>query len=443
MQAADDTHDHPIRRLISYVIDTGPVNDGQWRWKFTRILALFGPGSVPFAVILASTQNQILRDDYGMGLETLIIGAATGTAVILARFRPIWAWALVLGSLIATALFSVVDQWQPWPATAPTVFALLVMQFALARDCRVWIAIGGWLSYTAVGVWAIWAFNTGAVSLNPLNAVGGPNPATDNLPLTALLGAVAFLIGLSVRIWRQGRVRIAEEERVSEEERTRRRVLEERTRLARELHDIVAHHMSVIAVQASTAEYRISDLSEEAKDEFRSIGGQARGSLAEMRRLLTVLRSEDQTQLREPQPGPEALASLVEAVDRSGTPTTLAMQGMPDDLPETIALTVFRVVQEALSNVVRHAAGAETDVEVQGVDGQVVITVVNAAPPPGAGSPETQGTGLGLAGMRERVALEGGTLETGTTAEGGFAVRAVLPTTATAPAGSATEEGTA
>nr|WP_255672797.1 histidine kinase [Glycomyces amatae] len=242
-----------------------------------------------------------------------------------------------------------------------------------------------------------------------------------------MLGALAFLVGLTVRIWRQGRARVAEEERVAESERQRRRLLEERTRIARELHDVVAHHMSVITVQASTAEYRLAGLGEDAKAEFRSISDQARESLAEMRRLLGVLRREDEAVAREPQPGPEGLRGLAEAVDRAGTPVALEVAQLPGDLPESVALTVFRVVQEALSNVVRHAPGARTAVAVACEGGQVVVTVVNGRPPGGAPDPDPHGSGFGLVGMRERVVLDGGTLETGPTGEGGFRVRAALP----------------
>src|SRR5690606_38797300 len=167
---------------------------------------------------------------------------------------------------------------------------------------------------------------------------------------------------------------------------------------------------------------------EAAREEFRSISEQARQSLSEMRRLLAVLRDEDRSRLRDPMPGPEGLAGLVEAVDRSGTPTRLLAVELPEDLPETVGLTVYRVTQEALSNVVRHAAGAATEVEVREEDGSVVVTVVNAARPDGGGAPESDGSGLGLVGMRERVVIAGGELEAGPTEDGGFRVRAEVPT---------------
>ncbi|GAB3661737.1 histidine kinase [Glycomyces tarimensis] len=417
-----------MRRVISYLISTGPVGDGSWRWKFTTVLALIGPGSVPLALLLFANQSEMLLVTYHMDWGP-VLGAMTGAAVIVARFRPVVAALLVMGVLLSTALGSGDFGYEPWPMTVPSIFAYLVVQFALARDCRVWVSIGAWLAYVAAGTWALWAVNARIlhiVKVFPFDA----NPASENLSLVALYGALAFLAGLSVRIWRHGRSRVAEEEQVASAERGRRRMLEERTRIARELHDIVAHHMSVIAVQASTAEYRLQGLDDAARAEFQSISEQARESLTEMRRLLAVLRNEDEAGLREPQPGPEGIGGLVEAVDRSGTPTTLTTVDLPGGLPETVALTVYRVVQEALSNVVRHAAGAATEVEVRGEDGSVVVTVVNAPPPDGGAPPEPDGAGLGLVGMRERVVLEGGTLDAGPTARGGFRVRAVLPATA-------------
>ncbi|MEU5157619.1 histidine kinase [Glycomyces sp. NPDC021274] len=422
-----------IRVVVGYLIAAGPVGSGTWRWRFSTTLALVGPGSVPFALVLLFTQYGMFREDYQIAWGALP-AFATAAAVVLARFRPVEAWMLVMASLLATMFGADFVGWLPWPLTSPNLFALMVVLFALARDRRPWFGVGAWASYFLVGAGAIWMSNARLVTIvsdpvwNPT-----PTPATDSLLLGSLFGAVTFLVGLTVRISRQGRARVAEEEQVAEAERHQRRLLEERTRIARELHDIVAHHMSVITVQASTAEYRIADLGEEAKAEFRSISGQARESLAEMRRLLGVLRSEDEAGAREPQPGPEALQGLAEAVNRSGTPVSLRVGELPE-MPETVALTVFRVVQEALSNVVRHAPGAATDAAVAFVDGRVAVTVVNGPAParpasrePAGGGVEPDSQGLGLVGMRERVSLDGGTLETGPTAEGGFRVHAVLP----------------
>lgn len=422
----------PVRAVITYLIDAAPVGSVSWRWRFATTLSIFGPGSVPFGLMLFLIQNHMLRNDYGIE-GGVLPAAATGVAVVLARFRPVESWVLVMASYTAT-LFADEYDGQPWPLTTANLFAAIVVLFALGRDRKPWVGVLAWVSYFAAGSFAVWASNAGI--FNPLPATAElpvSSLASDTLLLGTLLGALAFLIGLTVRIWRQGRARIAEEEKVAESERHRRRLLEERTRIARELHDIVAHHMSVITVQASTAEYRLTGLSEDARAEFRSISDQARESLAEMRRLLGVLRSEDEAGTREPQPGPEALQGLAEAVDRAGTPVSLSVADLPEDLPETVALTVFRVVQEALSNVVRHAPGAPTTVEVAVGDGRVAVTVMNGRSPVTLDSASarvedgTAASGFGLVGMRERVLLDGGTLETGPTAEGGFRVRAVLP----------------
>lgn len=418
----------PVRAVVSYLIAAGPVGSGTWRWRFATTLALVGPGSVPFGLILFLIENQVLRDNYG--IAWVVPAAATGASVILARFRPVESWLLVMVSFAATLFSASIELWEPWPLTASNLLAMLVVLFALGRDRSPWFGVLAWMSYFVAAAYAAGAANGGFLDPRPAwSPLPRDDLATENLTLGSLLGALAFLIGFTVRLGRRARARVAEEEQVAEAERHQRRLLEERTRIARELHDIVAHHMSVITVQSSTAEYRLADLSEEAKAEFRSISGQARESLAEMRRLLGVLRSEDEAGARAPQPGPEALQGLAEAVNRAGTPVALRVGGLPEDLPETVALTVFRVVQEALSNVVRHAPGAAADAEVAAAEGRVTVTVVNGPAPAGRGSEvgEAHGSGLGLVGMRERVSLDGGALETGPTADGGFRVHAVLP----------------
>jgi signal transduction histidine kinase len=217
------------------------------------------------------------------------------------------------------------------------------------------------------------------------------------------------------------------EEHLTAEERHRRRLLEERARIAREMHDIVAHHMSMIVVQASTAEYRLEGLSAAAKEEFTSISVTARESLTEMRRLLKVLREEGTDPQRVPQPGLERIPALVESTERAGTPVRLHMGQVPDRIPELVGLTAYRVVQESLSNVVRHASGAPTEVTVNAEDARLTVRIVNDAPPGQPAPVESAGAGHGLVGMRERVRLAAGELVAGPRPEGGFGVWASLP----------------
>ncbi len=168
-----------------------------------------------------------------------------------------------------------------------------------------------------------------------------------------------------------------EQETISEAERSRRTLLEERARIARELHDVVAHHMSVITVQADSAPYRIPELPEAAREEFGSIAASARESLAEMRRLLSVLRSDGGEGERAPQPGLDRLQQLVEATVRAGVPAELRLAADLGDVPQAVDLSAYRIVQEALANVVRHAPGAATRVSVRADGEWLTVLVVN------------------------------------------------------------------
>ncbi|MGH3489779.1 MAG: sensor histidine kinase [Actinopolymorphaceae bacterium] len=307
-----------------------------------------------------------------------------------------------------------IDPSEPWPLLPTALIAYLVVQYAVARRHRLLVAVPTWLlAVLSVTVVA----DSGAGRLD----------ASQDITLFSLLSAFALVVGTSVRLWERAQVRLAEEERLTEGERSRRLLLEERARIAREMHDIVAHHMSMIAVQSSTAEYRLDDLTPSARAEFASIGQAARESMGEMRRLLRVLRDEDDDRLRTPQPGVDDLAQLVDATVRAGTPVTLTASDLPPGLPELVGLTTYRIVQEALSNVVRHSPGADTRVEVTCDDAGLTVTIENV-PSSGPAAPvEAPRVGHGLAGMRERVMILGGELETGPRGDGGFAVNATLP----------------
>jgi len=200
-------------------------------------------------------------------------------------------------------------------------------------------------------------------------------------------------------------------------------VMEERARIARELHDVVAHHVSVIAVQAETARLTTPDLSEEGKQRFAAIGDTARDSLTELRRLLGLLRADGVEPARAPQPGLERLAELVESAREAGTPVTLSVGGDVTPLPPGVDLTAYRIVQEALTNARRHAPGASVEIQVGYGPESLSVQVSDDGP----GPPEGDANGLGLLGMQERAAMVGGELRTGRAADGGFLVEASLP----------------
>jgi signal transduction histidine kinase len=209
----------------------------------------------------------------------------------------------------------------------------------------------------------------------------------------------------------------------------------ERARIARELHDVVAHHISMVAVQAETARVATPGLPAEGAQRFAAIGDTARAALTEMRRLLGVLREDaraDPAELR-PQPGLTQLNELLdEARDAAGTGARLIVSGPPVTLDPGVELAAYRIVQEALTNARRHAPGAAVDVELRYTDEVLRVRVRDNGPglderSGGAGVASSGGQGHGLAGMRERAAAVGGRLRTGAAAGGGFLVEATLP----------------
>ncbi len=205
----------------------------------------------------------------------------------------------------------------------------------------------------------------------------------------------------------------------------------ERARISRELHDVVAHHISMIAVQAETARLATPDLPAEGAQRLLAIGDTARSALTEMRRLLGVLREDtrdagdrDPVAIRRPQPGLAQLTELLDlARDVSGAGTRLIVSGIPAELDPGVELAAYRIVQEALSNARRHAPGAAVDVELGYGDDGLRVRVRDNGPGPAPGQP----AGHGLLGMRERAAAVGGEFRTGLAAGGGFVVEAHLP----------------
>jgi signal transduction histidine kinase len=205
---------------------------------------------------------------------------------------------------------------------------------------------------------------------------------------------------------------------------------QERARIARELHDVVAHHVSMVAVQAETARLTTPGMPPEGRERLAAIGDTARDALTEMRRLLGVLRADvDGEAERAPQPGLGRLDALVEEARAAGTTVHVAVHGQPVALPPGVDLTAYRIVQEALTNARRHAPGAAVDVEVAFRDDAVSVRVRDDGPGPASGGDG----GHGLVGMQERVAMVGGRLRVGPANGGGFAVEADLPVGEAAP----------
>jgi len=222
-------------------------------------------------------------------------------------------------------------------------------------------------------------------------------------------------------------VELFRERAATASEQERRVLVEERNRIARELHDVVAHGLSIIHVQATSAPYRLDGLSDAATAEFGEIAASARTAMTEMRQLLGVLRSADAAPDTAPQPGLDDLPALVGSVERAGVPVTLELgAALPaSGLPAT---TAYRIVQEALSNVMRHARATRADVRIAHEGDRLVVAVEDDGrgfDPANAMS--TDGGGLGLFGMKERAGYIGGRVEVASTPGGGTRVRAEIP----------------
>jgi signal transduction histidine kinase len=341
--------------------------------------------------------TDLLNQDMSL-LFAAPIGILSVLPVAFLWHKPLWAWRLMALGLVLAGFAAYGDQPWPWNATQIVVglIVLFVVGLRESLEVLVWIALTMvWFDVTMVR--------------------GG------NAVVIAVLIFTALVLGEQI-----GRRRRIQRALVVETERTevaeaREAVLRERTRIARELHDVVAHSMSLVAVRAETAPYRLPDLPAPAREEFLALAGTARDTLTELRRLLGVLRT-DRAELA-PQPGLSDVDDLVAAARDAGLDVETDVLGVPNS--DAIGLTVYRIVQEALSNASQHSPGAAVRVAVSASGGDVRVEVTNTAPD-GPASPRT-GEGHGLVGMRERVELLGGTLQTGPTPDGGFTVVAWIP----------------
>jgi signal transduction histidine kinase len=240
----------------------------------------------------------------------------------------------------------------------------------------------------------------------------------------------AWAVGRVVRSWRHKNAALEAANRELQEQRelqAQAAVTVERGRIARELHDVVAHNVSMIVVQAGAAARVLHGEQPDVRNALEVIAATGRETVDEMRTLLGVLRSDDGPSALKPQPGLADLEQLVSGVREAGLPVTLRIEGAPRPLPQTLDLSAFRIVQEALTNTLKHAGLARAEVTVRYEDGLVTLEIADTGHGPDGGSITGRGTGHGLVGMRERAAMLGGELEAARADSGGFTVRARLP----------------
>jgi signal transduction histidine kinase len=238
--------------------------------------------------------------------------------------------------------------------------------------------------------------------------------------------AVAWVAGFALR--ERAEQAEAAEERAAQAEREREAaariaVAEERARIARELHDIVAHAVSVIVLQVGAVRHKLPDGLAEDRDALMGVERAGRRALAEMRLLLAAIRPEGEEVERAPQPGLDGLDSLVEQVGRAGLPVQVHVAGEPFALPRAIDLSAYRIVQEGLTNALKHANASRADVTVRYAPRELELEVRDD----GAGHATSDGLGHGLVGVRERVKIYGGEMSAGTSGDGGFLLSTRLP----------------
>jgi signal transduction histidine kinase len=340
--------------------------------------------------------------------------------------------------------------WFAVPATAIIVLPLLARRrFPFGAPMFVWI-LGPALSFvdgriipfapalTAAGLaaafllgnlrnaaeaWLGLAIVLGGTAIIVYN---GPNHSPAEFFFIPLFFAIGWLAGYALR--ERAEEAEAAEERALEAERAREAaarvaVAEERARIARELHDIVAHAVSVMVLQVGAVRHKLPDELGEDRDALMGVERAGRVALAEMRRLLAAMSGGENDADLSPQPGLDRLASLAEEVGRAGLPVRVHVDGEPSPLPQAIELSAYRIVQEGLTNALKHAHAANADVTVRYGRDELDIEVRDD----GRGAAVSDGLGHGLVGIRERVKIYGGEMSAGTANGGGFVLSARLP----------------
>jgi signal transduction histidine kinase len=333
----------------------------------------------------------------------ILVSFVLSVPLVLRNRLPLTAWtASALAIYWASAVIRPRSlSSSPYLPTGVIVYVLCL--YAVAVRCRTWVVIG-----------------TGVVSV-----LGALVIDHETVPVAFVVVAIPLVAGVIVRARRGAReqLEVAERRHVGE-----RALLEERQRIARELHDVVAHHMSVIAIQAEAAPYKTAVPPPELVESFGEIRASALSGLNELRRVLGVLRS-DQPDVA-PQPGLGDLDGLIESARAGGVMVTSTVTGTPRPLPEGVDLSAYRIVQEALSNAMRHAPRSEVRVRLYYGEAVLVIEVRSngyVAATDGQRAKAGLGSGHGIIGMRERATMLGGHLEAGPTGDDEFLVTAALP----------------
>ncbi|RBQ19466.1 sensor histidine kinase [Spongiactinospora rosea] len=335
-------------------------------------------------------------------LASLFVASVWSLPLALRRSRPLLAWrAMVVALPFAAHLIRPVYGNPPYTLVTTLTYLACVYTAAARTDRTTTIGIG---VVSAIVAW-------------------GMDPSS--LPIVIALVATAAMLGNSARVRRSTASRLAVQERRADMADAARAVLAERSRIARELHDVVAHHMSVIAIQAEAVPIQAAGDARRLEEGLGQIRGLSLTALAEMRRVLGVLRDEDGRIDTAPQPGLDRLEELIDTARGTGLTVSLSLDVPDEGVPAAVGVSAYRIVQESLSNGMRHAPGSAMVVDVHRTGPDLRLRVVNGPGVRQAAPPSADGHGL--IGMRERATMLGGTFEAGPITGGGFAVTVTLP----------------
>jgi signal transduction histidine kinase len=393
---------HRVKRRIS-----GFIRNPRWQRLGDALLAL---------VLVVTSVIPVLGGDPSWGKPKLLgvtLGILSTAPIAWRARRP-----LLVAGIVLVANGACIYAAAPLQAAFQPFVALVLVAYSVGSR--------------AEGQRALWVPPVLAVGAIPIfvAAVVHGQQAGNALPSYVWLIA-AWFVGRTVRSWRLKTVALEMANRELAEQRevlAQAAVTVERGRIARELHDVIAHNVSMMVVQAGAAARVLDGEQAQVRDSLDVIAATGRQTVDEMRTFLGVLRTEDGQQGRTPQPGLADLDRLTASVREAGLPVTVRIEGQPCVLPQTLDLSAFRIVQEGLTNALKHAGPAEAQVVVRYTDVSVELEVVDNGSPKDGGQNPSQGQGHGLVGMRERATMFGGELEAARCLDGrGFRVHARLP----------------
>lgn len=344
-----------------------------------------------------------LLENFGAETWLLVLAPVAPLPLALRRRTPLLMAALLFTIHVVGEVAAPVDAAEGGFLFA--VAALLIGMYSTAAyESMLARAVAGGL---LIGVGANWDLVVGGLS------------ADDFWPFRFFFMAGAWVAGRVLH----GRGREVDQLEQQQEARTNSAIAEERARLARELHDVIAHNVSVMVVQAGAAQEVLARAPQRAVESLENIQRTGRETVTELRRLLGILRVGDEESLTTPQPGLGEVDALVERVRGTGLPVELEISGRRRELPVSIDLSAYRIVQEGLTNTLKHAAASAVHVQVTYGERDLTIEIVDD----GRGASSNGMEGHGLIGMRERVAMFDGKVEFGSTPEGGFRLQAKIP----------------